>query len=62
MWRYQDDLVDRLITNNAARPIPGMERPDLARIALTGLLLPSRPTEPDDVLIRTLGLVDKTDR
>lgn len=24
MWRHQDDLVDRLTANNAARPIPGM--------------------------------------
>ena len=44
-WR-QDSLVDALIEKNLARPIPGMEKPDLARaVRLVGR---RRPDEPDD--------------
>lgn len=33
-WAQSDDLVDELIANNAARPIPGMEKPDLSKFVL----------------------------
>ena len=36
MWWQEDDLADKLIANNAARPIPGMEKPDKARLDSTG--------------------------
>lgn len=32
----RDDLVDQLIANNAARPRPGMDKPDVAMMTLTG--------------------------
>ena len=35
-WRYQDDLVDELIAQNAARPRPGMDKPDLEVLARFG--------------------------
>ena len=33
MFWKRDGLVDELIEKNLARPIPGMEKPDLARAA-----------------------------
>ena len=27
MWWQTDDIADKLIANNAARPLPGMEKP-----------------------------------
>lgn len=36
-WTRRDDLVDELIANNAARPIPGMENPDLKKFVLRRL-------------------------
>ena len=62
-----DDLVDQLIANNAARPIPGMEKPDPSKFALrlgeqqhgptkrkrrARKRRPSIVTEPDHLLIR----------
>ena len=38
MFRRVDDLADELIANNVARPIPGMEKPDLSHLAVLGLM------------------------
>jgi len=38
MWRRNDDLADRLIASNAARPRPGMEEPDMAKVETSGWL------------------------
>ena len=36
MWWLKDDLADRLIAHNAARPRPGMEKPDMRKLAGDG--------------------------
>ena len=38
MWRRDDNLADSLIAINVARPIPGMEKPDLGHLAVIGLM------------------------
>ena len=60
MTWLRDSLVDRLIAKNAARPRPGMDKPDLRVVALPRLdlekakdpgTLASTATQPD--LVKT---------
>ena len=44
-WGH-DDLVDKLIANNAARPHPGMDKPDRAVLTLRGGAQKTRATAP----------------
>ena len=41
MWWSRDDIVDKLIANNTARPIPGMEKPDMSKSQRQGSALRS---------------------
>ena len=43
MWG-RDDIVDKLIANNAARPVPGMDKPDAAVLAIPGGVPKTRAT------------------
>ncbi len=52
MWWQEDDLADKL--NNAARPIPGMEKPDLKRLVLKGLMRRKQPLTADEESARVL--------
>ena len=42
-WGHDDDIVDQLIANNAARPIPGMEKPDMSKFRMPGRIDPKKP-------------------
>ncbi len=42
MWWQKDDLADKLIANNAARPRPGMEKPDRERLRINAPKTPQR--------------------
>lgn len=53
MWWQEDDLADKLIANNAARPIPGMEKPDMARLGSTGAV-PRKTSMPAKETSRSL--------
>ena len=55
MWRQKDDLADKLIANNAARPIPGMEKPDMERLTLNGLVRRKNSMAADEQPARVLG-------
>ena len=39
-----DDLVDKLISDNTARPRPGMDKPDAATVTLIGGVPKTRAT------------------
>lgn len=45
MWWGKDDLVDKLIGNNAARPLPGMDKPDYKRLTI-GRYEPGKKPRP----------------
>ena len=47
MWG-RDDIVDKLIANNAARPLPGMDKPDAAVLSIRGTVQKTKatPTSP----------------
>ena len=47
MWWQKDDLADKLIANNAARPRPGMDKPDFERIAMNRFAGSRKPTPTD---------------
>ena len=53
MWWQEDDLVDKL--NNAARPIPGMEKPDMERLTLNGSVRRKNAMAADEQSARVLG-------
>ncbi len=55
MWWQKDDLADKLIANNAARPIPGMEKPDRERLTLNGLVRRKNSMAADEQSARVLG-------
>lgn len=44
----RDDLVDKLIANNAARSRPGMEKPDVTRLTLIGQVGEKQPPHGPD--------------
>lgn len=48
MWWWKDDLVDKLIGNNAARPRPGMDKPDSERLTLGRRFVPPEKPRPAD--------------
>lgn len=54
-WGH-DDLVDKLIANNAARPRPGMEKPDVTRLALTGRAGEKQPPDGPEVEQKQAGV------
>ena len=37
VWWQTDDIADKLIANNAARPLPGMEKPDMSILTLNAV-------------------------
>ena len=45
MWWGKDDLVDKLIGNNAAHPRPGMDKPDSKRLTI-GRYVPGKKPRP----------------
>ena len=49
MWWQEDDLADKLIANNTARPIPGMEKPDMARLGINGAVRRKTSMPADEV-------------
>ena len=61
MWWQKDDLADQLIANNAARPRPGMEKPDIARLTISGLVS-RRKTAAADKTSTDLAAIDGLDQ
>ena len=57
MWWQRDDLADQLIANNAARPRPGMDKPDLAMMRMPGQVTSARATRSDPRANEDSGLV-----
>ena len=45
----RDDLVDKLIANNAAKPRPGMDKPDWTRLTMVGSVAEKRRPDRSDV-------------
>ena len=48
MWWGKDDIVDKLIGNNAARPRPGMDEPDSERLTIDRYVPPKKPRPADE--------------
>ena len=48
-WRNDDELADRLIANNAARPLPGMEKPNIDILAMSGWVQRNKTIVANDV-------------
>ena len=48
MWWGKDDIVDKLIGSNAARPRPGMDKPDRERLKVVRYTPRKKPRPADE--------------